>query len=244
LVVFNSAAPEDLQAPGQFGYLTIVDLNDESYQLLDPDHDTGAGAFALSPDGETIAYGNGDFAWIHRPEGVEAFDPVAFGLTVAGGLEIAQPAWSHDGTVLAWIVKGNLAPDGSSRTGIGIFDLEAGTGRIIHPYPTQGSGWPSAPVWSPDGEWIVFTDSSPDRPGLWVSHVDDFQTEVYLGRGGNPVWSPTGKWLAFQDASEDGPPHYVVATTDNWQITPLNLATDRYGQLIDWLNPLELILAP
>jgi hypothetical protein len=241
VVLFNSTVTDAERGPGLMGYLSTISLDGEGYQILDPEHDTGPGQFAPSPDGQTIAYGGGSSGWLYRWGGPEPFAPADYGLVVRDGVEIAQPAWSPDGTRLAWIVKGNLAVDGSLRTGAGVFDLETRTARVLHPYEPQGVGWPAAPVWSPDGEWLAFSDSSAsDQAGLWVARTEGLWEKVHLGLGGNPVWSPDGQWLAFQGFLQDGLPAYLLAQADTWQTRQLNIPTDRYGMLVDWINPSRL----
>jgi Tol biopolymer transport system component len=118
-----------------------------------------------------------------------------------------------------------------------VFDLAARTVQVLHPYESQGVGWPPAPVWSPDGAWLAFGDGSPsDQAGLWVARVEgDEQTqEHHLGLGGNPVWSPDGRWLAFQAMGHNAPPTYDVVEISTWKRRTLDIPVDRYGQLLDW----------
>jgi hypothetical protein len=241
VVLFYSAEGAE-SGPGTTYYMSAVNTDGQGYQILDAEHDTGTnsgpGHFAPSPDGQTIAYSSGGTGWLYRWGGAEAFDPWDYGLMVRDGVEIAQPAWSPDGTRLAWIVKGNLAVDGGLRVGVSVFDLETQTARVLHPYEPQGVGWPAAPVWSPDGKWLAFGDSSAsNEAGLWVARTEGLWEEYHLGLGGNPVWSPDGKWLAFQSASQDGPPVYLLAEAGTWELRPLNVPYDHYGMLVDWISP-------
>ena len=121
-----------------------------------------------------------------------------------------------------------------------MFDVEARTARVLHPFAPQGVGWSAAPAWSPDGQWLAFGDSSTlDQAGLWVARADGLWEEHHLGLGGNPVWSPDGKWLAFQSFAQDGPPACVLVEAGTWQVRPLDLAVDRYGMLVDWIDLAE-----
>jgi hypothetical protein len=123
LVLFQSA-PAGTEGPqsGAPGYLTAVGVDGKEYHILDPDHAFGLTQFAPSSDGEAIAYGNGETAWLYRSGGVERFDPADYGLMVRGGVQINQPAWSPDGQRLAWVVKGSLAADGGLRVGVALFE--------------------------------------------------------------------------------------------------------------------------
>jgi hypothetical protein len=243
VVLFQSSGSDVNLGPGMEYYLTAVNIDGQRYQILDAEHDTntlsGPGQFAPSPDGQTIAYSSGGTGWLYRwGAGPEIFDPASYGLTGYGEVQIAQPAWSPDGARLAWIVKGNFAVDGNLRAGVALFNLDTRTAQVLHPYEPQGAGWPSAPVWSLDGQWLAFGDgSSSANTGLWVAKADDPPEEYHLGLGGNPIWSPDGRWLAFQGVQQDGVPAYLLAEVGTWGLRPLSAPLDRYGQLVDWINP-------
>jgi Tol biopolymer transport system component len=157
---------------------------------------------------------------------------------VRGGVQINQPAWSPDGQRLAWVVNGSLAADGGLRVGVALFELKSRTAQVVHPYDPAGEGWPAAPVWSPDGAWLAFSDSSSsERAGTWIARTEgETVEERHLGLGGNPVWSPDGHWLAFQSVGEGGLLIYVALNVETWERRTLNLPADRYGQLVDWIR--------
>jgi Tol biopolymer transport system component len=99
-------------------------------------------------------------------------------------------------------------------------------------------------VWSPDGAWLAFSDSSSaEQAGLWIARAEGETAEErddrYLGLGGNPVWSSDGHWLAFQSVGEDGLLTYVTLNVEIWERRTLNLAVGRYSQLMDWIRLLS-----
>jgi hypothetical protein len=220
------------------GYLTAVDADGTGYRVLDPEHDVGPGGFALSPDGQTIAYGGGSTGWLYRWDvGAEEFDPAEYGLVGTKGVHIGSPAWSPDGTKLAWVVAGGFADGGNYRLGIGVFDLVTHTATLVHPYVPVGiGGWPPAPAWSPDGRWLAFEAwaRDPDLAGVWVAQVDGTgENEHHLGQGSRPVWSPSGEQMAFHRVSPGGESAIWTVKSDLRESTRLGLPPD--AVLVDWI---------
>ncbi|MEF8865188.1 MAG: PDZ domain-containing protein [Salinibacter sp.] len=102
------------------------------------------------------------------------------------------PAWSPDGSQVAWFSDRN-----------GEYQLMIG--------PQDGQDEPRAidlppsfyyrPQWSPDGSHLLFTDA--DRT-LWVLEVEsealtkvDYDLYAHPQRSLNPEWSPDGDWIAY-----------------------------------------------
>lgn len=238
-VVLFSSRPVDLpMEEGTTGFLATVGLDGTGYRILD-DRISNSTWPAPSPDGQTIAYGLGEWAWLYRwDEGPERFDPAAHGLNWSDRVRIGSAAWSPDGTRLAWVAGGGLGSDW--RIGIGVVDLEARTSRLLHPYePVGRGGWPSAPIWSPDGKWLAFTAFAYDvrENGLWVVRADGLQEEEYryAERSAYPAWSPDGRQLAFTTALADGQTATWVAQAGTWAVEQISLPA---GTMVAaWLPP-------
>ncbi len=204
--------------PGMRGYLATVALDGSGYQLLDGEHE--AGPVAPAPDGQTIAYGAG---WLYRwGQGVETFDPAAYGLP--GARRLTSPAWSPDGTRLAWRASGAIA----------VFDLAARTGRLLHPYEGVGmGGWESSPSWSPDGRWLstYIRDQNPEQAGLWLLRPDGSE-ERRLGNG-SYTWSPDSGWIAITTSSQSAPTVTTLVEVGTWRRQEIMLPDDAY--VVSWL---------
>lgn len=118
-------------------------------------------------------------------------DPVQ--LTFGGGAE-ATPAWSPDGTRIAFAAADNPDDD---------FDLWVigadGTGmrRLTDTADLSETG----PSWSPDGTRIVYSQNTLDDAGatIRILDVDDPNGEgrIVAERGDWPSWSPDGRTILY-----------------------------------------------
>jgi Tol biopolymer transport system component len=155
---------------------------------------------AVSPDGQWIAFtslgemNNADI-WVARRDGSGLRR-----LTTHAAVD-EQPAWSPDGTRLAFR---------SERDGLGdIWVMNAdGTGLVNLTRNTQRFGIMSSfrPSWSPDGTRLVFAEgpeaASPFRS--WIASVrpDGTDLRVLTNVAGYsdaaPAWSPDGRVIAIE----------------------------------------------
>jgi Tol biopolymer transport system component len=112
-----------------------------------------------------------------------------------------QPAWSPDGTTLAF-----TSPCTSNReeyAGSSIFVLQVGAdGSASEPSPLilSLSGGEYDPAWSPDGAKIAFTSLRTGRAQIFVAGADGSNPQNLnsdLAFNWSPAWSPDGTQLAF-----------------------------------------------
>jgi hypothetical protein len=141
-------------------------------------------------------------------------------------LDRRAASWSPDGTRVAFAAA--LATPGQARHGEvprGLFVVNA-----------EGSGAhqivPSAQIldaqWSPDGEWIAFTEANPDRPDIFIVHPDGTGLrELTSSSSGfaswGPIWSPDSSALLFvrNPGSEQFDSELWFANVDGSDLTQL-----------------------
>ena len=167
------------------------------------DNEHNAGNFSTSPDGQFVAYGAGETAFLYNWEaGVEIFDPRDYGMDSLKGQVITSPAWSPGGEQLAWFVSGFF--DGQPTQGFGIFNMWDMTFHLVHPFQSLGMDvTPPPAVWSQDDEWLAISifDQDLSRSGVWLVNMLNPGQEIFMGTGtSNPVfgpWAPQQKILTY-----------------------------------------------
>ena len=172
----------------------------------------------------------GDIAFTVRLSGLEDGHDQIWLMNPAGGnarmlLEGRDPAWSPDGTQLAFR-RGDPNQGGGLPTRIFVADADGTDVRSIEPDTRYGeaSGEAGPPVWSPDGRRIAFDTlggiyvMSPDGDGLrLVTRYEGDQSCVDL----QPSWSPDGRRLVFAVLCDGGNEGLWVVNLDGSARTQL-----------------------
>ena len=215
----------------------IINLDGTSQRTLDDEHN--AGVYSTSPDGQAIAYGAGETAFLYRwDSGVEVFNPREYGMDSPKGQVITSPSWSPAGDEVAWFVSGFF--DGQDSQGFGIFNLFEQTFQLVHPFQSLGMDiTPPAAVWSQDGEWLAISviDQDPARSGVWLVNMLNPEQEIFMGTGSsNPVfgtWRADRKFLTYfkfdQEQGESRTWRYDLISGEH-QLVPL----PSEAQVIAW----------
>lgn len=130
-----------------------------------------ADAASWSPDGGQFAY----YAYAEWPRatglGVAQADGSNAHLLVQGANFTGRPAWSPDGSRLAYLESGNL----------GVVRADGSDARVLA-HDVGGS-----PQWSPDGSLIAFTRGTAQAPRVAVIKPDG-SAEQDVAAGSDPVW--------------------------------------------------------
>ncbi|HWG37485.1 MAG TPA: PDZ domain-containing protein [Terriglobales bacterium] len=180
--------------------------------------------FAVSPSGMRAVFeAHGEILTVPAKEG-DTRD-----ITRTPGVEERSPAWSPDGQSIAYFsdASGDYALYISAQDGLG----SDGQGDVRKISLGEPPSFFYAPMWSPDGKKIAYTDK---RLNLWYVDLTQAQptpvqvaTQFYdLDAALDPAWSPDSQWLAYSHLLKS----HIHA------IAVYSLATGQSHQLTDGLS--------
>jgi Tol biopolymer transport system component len=155
-----------------------------------------------SPDGTRIAYrgfyyvtGNEETnVYVLDPAEAAPRNPIDVSQNTDRDVDFAAPAWSPDGTRIAWSATADSSAT-SPQTGLYI-GASAGTSL---PYRIGTNREGSHPTWSADGATVAF--GSPGGIYLTSGLTSGAATFLPNGLGLAPQWSPNGQWIATEGTS-------------------------------------------
>lgn len=122
---------------------------------------------------------------------------------LASGIDAAQPpVWAPETDGIAYVSDADGDPD------IYMASVASGqSNRLTFSPERERIG-----DWSPDGEWLVFTESG--RDGLLLRNPNGVNRIALTGGAdSDPVWSPKGDRIAFLRRTDDGRDIYLLRPT-------------------------------
>jgi dipeptidyl aminopeptidase/acylaminoacyl peptidase len=121
-----------------------------------------------------------------------------------------QPAWSPDGTRIAFISERGTDPDRTNNPDVWVIDAKAGAAPLqltTFPGPDEGR-----PAWSPDGKWIAYLQGDDVR--YYAYNLS--KLAVVPSTGGTPriLTEPLDRAVSAPAFSKDGAAIYVRVEDD------------------------------
>jgi WD40 repeat protein len=162
--------------------------NEESVQHLVPIPRLNQSS--LSPDRTQVAVARSGGLFIERLDGTHPVQVISTAsIGGGGGGRMWNPAWSPDGTRIAFAWSGPAIVPKAEEEGLYTINVD---GSGLHRLASKGTG----PVWSPDGTRLIVLRGS----SMYVMHADGTHARLLTSLESNdprPSWSPDGSLLAF-----------------------------------------------
>ncbi len=186
---------------------------------------------ALSPDGTQVA-----FAWNGGQDGrfsiyVKQSNTESPLRLTNGATDDSHPAWSPDGSAIAFIRR--------DTQGYGIYTVPSigGVPRRLIPLAAEPRGLD----WSPDGAWVAVGDApaAGRAAGITLLALESLETRritdppAHFGGDGLPAFSPDGRSLAFSRVDAAGMSRLYIVATGGGEPRPLTPAQEAISG-VDW----------
>jgi TolB protein len=168
-----------------------------------------------------VLFERGKRIWVVDSDGENAMPLTEPGTPVS-------PAWHPSGRMIAY---STYLP-----AGISVMDLSAGRSRVL----VSGSGVYISPIFSPDGNSVIYAHGTDEGVDLYTSPVSGGGgRRLSVGRGSDnvsPSFSPDGRRIAFMSGRAGHPEIYTMDAdgTNVDLLTPLEFGENAYRASPDW----------
>jgi Tol biopolymer transport system component len=127
------------------------------------------------------------------------------------------PQWSSDSESIIFV---------SNRSGfLEIYTIQVESSNVRQLTYYEGSLTPSDPVWSPDGQSVVYSAGVPEEGSfaIYVMGADGENQRALtpINGGMYPTWSPDGRFIAFAAQTEEGIKVYIM-NPDGSNVQPIS----------------------
>jgi len=151
---------------------------------------------------------------------------------VSGKVGALSPCWSPNGRYIAY----------SAFTAKGtVIDVQDLTSNAVRTLVATPGGLNSAPVFSPDGNTLVYAHGDEIGTDLFAANPfsNDAGRRITVGRGSDntqPTFSPDGRQIAFTSGRSGHPEIYItdVDGTNADLLTPYAFGDENYRSGADW----------
>ncbi len=155
-------------------------------------------------------------------------------LLTPGAFDETLPAWSPDGSLIAFVSKRGPDPDRSNDNGLYVIAPRAGSEpRLVTVFHGDAgdSGWMTTPAWRPDGRALVLSvNRDPTliyyaQQDLMIAPLDGPARVISDGIDRNlisPRWSADGKWI-----------YAFIEDDRNQHLARVNAATGKLERLLE-----------
>ena len=216
---------------GDLPAIAYIASDDDGSQawLQRPDDGEASRISSLRADARTPRWSpdQSKIAWISVGNKIELmlYDVDSEGVTsLVSDVDADQPPiWAPESDRIAYLSDEDGEPD------IYMVALESGQKTRLTFNPEREL----VGDWSPDGEWLVFTEQGHD--GLFLRNPNGVnRIELTAGPDTDPVWSPKGDRIAFLRNEDGARDIYVLRPTssDNWadDTDEVAVANDEYDE--------------